>query len=66
MYSFRHSFITNLFRYLRTSENKSYSDAIKELQPITGHETQQALEMYIHSIDADIPKDWSEKIDFIL
>jgi len=66
LYSFRHSFITNLFRYLRTSENKSYSDAIKELQPITGHETQQALEMYIHSIDADIPKDWSEKIDFIL
>lgn len=66
LYSFRHSFITNLFRYLRTTENKSYSEAIKELQPITGHETQQALEMYIHKIDADIPEDWSEKIDFIL
>ena len=66
LYSFRHSFITNLFRYLRTTENKSYSEAIKELQPITGHETQQALEMYIHKIDADIPKDWSDKIDFIL
>ena len=66
LYSFRHSFITNLFRYLRTTENKSYSEAIKELQPITGHETQQALEMYIHKIDADIPEDWSDKIDFIL
>ena len=42
LYSFRHSFITNLFRYLRTvPRNKSYSEAIKELQPITGHETQQ-------------------------
>ena len=66
LYSFRHSFITNLFRYLRTTENKSYSESIKELQPITGHETQQALEMYIHKIDADIPEDWSDKIDFIL
>ena len=66
LYSFRHSFITNLFRYLRTVDNKSYSEAIEVLQPITGHETQQALEKYIHSIDANIPEDWSDKIDFIL
>lgn len=66
LYSFRHSFITNLFRYLRTSENKTYSQAIEILQPITGHETKEALEKYIHNIDADIPEDWSDKIDFIL
>lgn len=66
LYSFRHSFITNLFRYLRTVENKNYSEAIEVLQPITGHETRAALEKYIHTIDADIPDDWSDKIDFIL
>jgi len=36
------------------------------LQPITGHETREALEKYIHTHDMDIPKDWSDKIDFIL
>ena len=66
LYSFRHSFITNLFRYLRSVEKKSYSEAIEVMQPITGHETRVALERYIHQIDADIPEDWSEKIDFIL
>ena len=66
LYSFRHSFITNLFRTLRTTENKSYSEAIEFLQPITGHETREALEKYIHAHDMDIPKDWSDKIDFIL
>lgn len=66
LYSFRHSFITNLFRYLRSVEKKSYSEAIELLQPITGHETRVALEKYIHTIDADIPEDWSDKIDFIL
>lgn len=66
LYSFRHSFITNLFRYLRTTENKSYSESIEFLQPITGHETREALERYIHTHDMDIPKDWSDKIDFIL
>lgn len=66
LYSFRHSFITNLFRYLRSVEKKSYSEAIEVMQPITGHETRVALEKYIHTIDADIPEDWSDKIDFIL
>ncbi len=66
LYSFRHSFITNLFRYLRSVEKKSYSEAIEVMQPITGHETRVALERYIHQIDADIPEDWSDKIDFIL
>ena len=44
LYSFRHSFITNLFRYLRSVEKKSYSEAIEVMQPITGHETRVALE----------------------
>jgi hypothetical protein len=51
---------------LRSVEKKSYSEAIEVLQPITGHETRVALERYIHQIDADIPEDWSDKIDFIL
>ena len=66
LYSFRHSFITNLFKYLRTVENKTYSQTIEVLQPITGHESKEALEKYIHTIDANIPDDWSDKIDFIL
>ena len=30
------------------------------------HETRKALESYLHKIDADIPNDWSDKIDFII
>lgn len=63
IYSFRHSYITNLFRHLRTKENLSFYQAIQQLMPITGHSSESGLMNYIHAIDADIPKDWSEKIE---
>ena len=66
IYSFRHSYITNLFRHLRTVEKLSFNSAIKELMPITGHDSESGLKNYIHTIDADIPEDWSNKIDFII
>lgn len=66
IYSFRHSYITNLFRHLRTKENLSFYQAIQQLMPITGHSSESGLMNYIHAIDADIPKDWSEKIDVII
>jgi len=66
IYSFRHSYITNLFRYLRTKENLSFNEAIQQLMPITGHDSESGLMNYIHKIDADIPKDWSEKIDIVI
>ena len=66
IYSFRHSYITNLFRHLRTQENLSFNEAIKQLMPITGHDSESGLMNYIHKIDADIPKDWSEKIDIVI
>tara|TARA_R110002020_G_scaffold328548_3_gene544477 strand:+ start:872 stop:2131 length:1260 start_codon:yes stop_codon:yes gene_type:complete len=66
IYSFRHSYITNLFRHLRTVEKLSFNNAIKELMPITGHDSESGLKNYIHTIDADIPPDWSNKIDVII
>jgi len=66
IYSFRHSYITNLFRHLRTVEKLSFNNAIKELMPITGHDSESGLKNYIHTIDADIPEDWSNKIDVII
>ena len=66
IYSFRHSYITNLFRHLRTKENLSFYQAIQQLMPITGHSSESGLMNYIHAIDADIPEDWSEKIDVII
>lgn len=66
IYSFRHSYITNLFRHLRTQENLSFHEAIQQLMPITGHDSESGLMNYIHKIDADIPKDWSEKIDIVI
>lgn len=66
IYSFRHSYITNLFRHLRTQENLSFHESIQQLMPITGHDSESGLMNYIHKIDADIPKDWSEKIDIVI
>lgn len=64
IYSFRHSFITNLFRTYR--KTLSFNATIDILMPITGHESKQGLINYIHKIDADIPKDWSKYIEVIL
>lgn len=66
LYSFRHSFITNLFQYLRTKKGLSFNSAIDEIMPITGHSSKEGLMNYIHNIDADIPKDYSGMIDVVL
>ncbi|AUC13793.1 hypothetical protein BTO06_00905 [Tenacibaculum sp. SZ-18] len=65
MYSFRHSYITNLFRYLRTTKDLSYNQAVDALMPITGHDSKEGLKNYLHKIDADIPKDWSGMIEIV-
>lgn len=60
IYSFRHTFITNLYRELRKTltpfEVKSH------LMLITGHSTMTALEKYLRDIDAELPEDYSHLI----
>lgn len=61
MYSFRHTFITKLYRELR----KTYSpfEAKSILMNITGHSTMTALELYLRDIDAELPEDYSHLLD---
>jgi len=57
MYSFRHTFITKLYRELR--KNHSPFEAKSILMNITGHSTMSALELYLRDIDAELPEDYS-------
>ncbi len=58
IYSFRHTFITKLYREMRKTltpfETKS------KLMLITGHSTMTALEKYLRDIDAELPEDYSK------
>lgn len=60
IYSFRHTFITKLYRQLRKTltphETKS------QLMLITGHTTFTALDKYLRDIDAELPADYSDLI----
>jgi len=60
IYSFRHTFITKLYRELRKTltphETKS------QLMLITGHTTITALDKYLRDIDAELPADYSDLI----
>ncbi len=60
VYSFRHTFITKIYREMRKTltpfETKS------KLLFITGHNTMTALEKYLRDIDAELPEDYSELI----
>ncbi len=60
LYSFRHTFITKLYRELR----KTYSpfETKSKLMLITGHTTITALEKYLRDIDAELPEDYSSLI----
>ena len=58
LYSFRHTFITKLYRTL--TKSKSPFEAKSELMQITGHTTMVALEKYLRDIDAELPADYSE------
>lgn len=61
IYSFRHTFITKLYRELRLQyppyETKS------RLMLITGHSTMTALEKYLRDIDAELPDDYSHLLE---
>lgn len=57
MYSFRHTFITKLYREIR--KTKTPFETKSELMLITGHSTMDALEKYLRDIDAELPEDYS-------
>lgn len=60
MYSFRHTFITKLYREFR--KTNSPFETKSKLMLITGHTTIGALEKYLRDIDAELPKDYSSLI----
>ena len=57
IYSFRHTFISKLYRKLR--KEASPFEAKSELMQITGHTSMSALEKYLREIDAELPEDYS-------
>ena len=57
MYSFRHTFITMLYREMRKSS--SQFETKSKLMLVTGHSTMTALEKYLRDIDAELPEDYS-------
>jgi len=58
LYSFRHTFITKLYRGM--VQDSSPFAAKSSLMQITGHTTMTALEKYLRDIDAELPKDYSK------
>lgn len=57
IYSFRHTFITKLYRELL--KNYTPFEAKSNLMLITGHSSMTALEKYLRDIDAELPQDYS-------
>ncbi|MGB3608520.1 MAG: site-specific integrase [Psychroserpens sp.] len=60
LYSFRHTFITKIYRSL-VGKSSPFS-AKSELMQITGHSSMTALEKYLRDIDAELPKDYSNHL----
>lgn len=60
LYSFRHTYITKLYREL--VKNSSPFEAKSKLMLITGHTTMVALDKYLRDIDAELPEDYSALI----
>jgi len=58
LYSFRHTFITKLYR--KMVKESSPFEAKSRLMLITGHTDMIALEKYLRDIDAELPQDYSE------
>lgn len=58
MYSFRHTFITKLFREIR--KEKTELETYDLLMKITGHTTLEALKAYLRDIDAELADDYSK------
>lgn len=61
IYSFRHTFITKLYREIR--KTKTPFETKSELMLITGHTTMDALEKYLRDIDAELPEDYSHLLE---
>ncbi len=57
MYSFRHTFITRLYREM--IKNGTPFEVKSRIMLITGHSSMQALEKYLRDIDAALPADYS-------
>ncbi len=57
LYSFRHTYITKLYRALM--KDSSPFEARSKLMLITGHSSMTALEKYLRDIDAELPADYS-------
>ncbi|WP_271855127.1 tyrosine-type recombinase/integrase [Patiriisocius marinus] len=60
LYSFRHTYITKVYKKLRVK--KTPFDAKSSLMLITGHTTMTALEKYLRTIDAEMPDDYSDML----
>ncbi|WP_233267517.1 tyrosine-type recombinase/integrase [Algibacter sp. L1A34] len=60
LYSFRHTYITKLYRALMN--DSSPFEAKSKLMLITGHSSMSALEKYLRDIDAELPADYSEML----
>lgn len=61
MYSFRHTFITKLYREL--VKGSTPFEAKSKLMLITGHISMGALEKYLREIDAELPEDYSRLLE---
>ncbi len=57
VYSFRHTFITKLYRELRKQHSKSKTK--NKLMLITGHSTLVALQKYLRDIGAELLEEYS-------
>ncbi|QNM86762.1 site-specific integrase [Polaribacter pectinis] len=57
LYSFRHTFITKLYKEM--AKTATPFEVKSKLKLITGHATMDALELYLRDIDAVLPEDYS-------
>ncbi len=64
IYSFRHTFITRVYRELRKSMGKF--ETYDALMGITGHSTITALTKYLRDIDAELPEDYSDLLQCLV
>lgn len=58
IYSFRHTFITKLFREIR--KERTELETYDLLMKVTGHTTLKALKAYLRDIDAELAEDYSK------
>jgi integrase len=61
LYSFRHTFITKLYKEM--IKNGTPFEVKSKLKLITGHSTMTALEKYLRDIDAELPMDYSNLLE---